>query len=98
WSVDYGRITPLIVKAVQELKALVDGLVAKVEKLYAMVMGHEEAIRKLQAANDNLERANTALVKRIDALERKFRAANDNDVTPVLKKAVGLGPEAKRRE
>lgn len=42
WSVDYGRITPLIVKAVQDLKHLFDA--------------HDEEIEKLKADNDNLHR------------------------------------------
>ena len=71
WAVDYGRVTPLIIKAVQELKSLFDGLVAKVEKLYAMVMGHDEQIKKLVAANDNLRADNTGL-------HRELKAANDN--------------------
>jgi hypothetical protein len=50
-----------IVKAIQELKAFVDRvaakvthLVAKVEKLAAEVTNHDAAIKELKAANDNL--------------------------------------------
>jgi phage shock protein A len=47
-------------------------------ELIAQATGQDEAIKKLQAANDNLERSNAALVQRIEALEARFKAANDN--------------------
>ena len=78
WAVDYGRVTPLIIKAVQELKSLFDGLVAKVEKLYAMVMGHDAAIKTLQAANDNEALDVKALRADNASLHLQLKAANDN--------------------
>ncbi|MEI6656312.1 MAG: hypothetical protein WCP45_16235, partial [Verrucomicrobiota bacterium] len=43
WSVDYGRVTPLLVQSIQDLKA----------------------------ENDALKAQNTAILKRLDALEAK---------------------------
>ena len=45
WAVDYGKLAPLIVKAVQELKAANDNLKAENDALRA----------ELDAANDNMK-------------------------------------------
>jgi hypothetical protein len=42
----------------------------------------------LQVANDNLQRSNAALVKRIEALEARLKAANNNHAA---------GPKRSRR-
>ena len=41
-------------------------------------------------APSSLDGMNAALVKRIEALEQIFRAANDNDAVPVLMKGSGV--------
>jgi hypothetical protein len=60
WSVDYGRITPLLVKAMQELKSLFDG-------------DHAELV-KLKAANDNQSAALKAANNNTAALRKEFEA------------------------
>ena len=71
WGVDYGRLTPLLVRSLQELKTLFDG-------------DHEEIVR-LKADNDNLHAVNNseaaeikseaaqinALTARLDAIEHR---------------------------
>jgi FtsZ-binding cell division protein ZapB len=71
WAVDYGRLTPLIVNAAQDLKHLVDGIVADVKKLtarvdeaFAKLAAHDGEIKELKADNDDLR--------------FELKAANDN--------------------
>ena len=82
-GLQYDKLVAPLIAAMQELKALFDGLAARVERLVAEVTEYDAAIKSLQAANDDLERGNAALVKRIEALEEKFKAANDNQASPV---------------
>jgi Chaperone of endosialidase len=69
-SLSYERLAAPIVKAVQELKALFDALGVKVEKLIAEGSGHDEAIKKLQARNASLEKANELLRDDIKQLHK----------------------------
>jgi Chaperone of endosialidase len=57
WAVDYGRVTPLLIKAIQELKSLFDSD-------HDMLAKDHDEITKLKADNDNLR-------ARVDALEAK---------------------------
>jgi len=52
WSVDYGRVTPLIVKAMQDLKHLFDADHDDIAKIKA---DNGELRRELNAANDNIK-------------------------------------------
>lgn len=77
-SLSYAELTVPLVKAVQELKALFDGLVAQVKDLAAQVLGLKDDVAKLKAENAALKAANDAqnikldaLMKRLDALEAK---------------------------
>jgi hypothetical protein len=111
-SISYADLVVPLVKAVQELKALFDGLVAKVEKLYAMVTGHGEAIKKLQAENESLRKDLNDLRKAFEAFRAAPRADNDNGVGPLrlradndntpvetkkLMKAAGMGARPRER-
>ena len=60
WQVDYGRITPLIVKAVQDLNTKTDGAVKSLKA------DNENLRAALNAANDNI----AELRKEVDALRR----------------------------
>ncbi len=60
WGVDYGRLTPLAIKAIQELKSLFDG-------------DHAE-ITKLKADNDNLRATNDNEAAQIKTLRDEFEA------------------------
>ena len=53
---------------------LVDGLVAKVEELYALVMSYDDAIKHLRAANDDQAAALKAGNDNTAALRREFEA------------------------
>lgn len=59
WAVDYGRVTPLLLKSIQELKSLNDAQAAQIE-------ADHKAIAQLKAAND-------AFAQRLDALEAARR-------------------------
>jgi hypothetical protein len=79
--------TPLLVKAVQELKLLADGVVGKVDELAVEVLDHGKAIRQLQVANDNLR--------------RDLKAMNDSyakDMRRFEKELDGLKAGANRRK
>lgn len=60
WAVDYGRVTPLLVRAVQELKALFDDLVAKCE-------GHDKLIAALTKRLDAQDAEIAPLKKALEA-------------------------------
>jgi Chaperone of endosialidase len=60
WGVDYGRLTPLIVKSVQDLKALFDGEAGD--------------INKLKADNDNLRARLDSDEREIGDLKRAIGA------------------------
>ena len=71
WSVDYGRVTPILVKAVQELKSLFDGLAEKVAQLFDMVSQLKAENAELRSQVDTLKAQNTDILKRLEALEAK---------------------------
>jgi hypothetical protein len=62
WMVDYGRITPLIIKSVQEQQQMIDEL----------SVGHKGLLWRLLAekkSNDDLKKQNENLEERIVKLE-----------------------------
>jgi hypothetical protein len=71
-AVEYGNITPVLVKAIQELHSLFDVDHGVLGKLQALFDSDHDDIAKLKAANDNQAKA-------IDDL----RAANDNETAQI---------------
>lgn len=68
WGVDYGRLTPLLVKSIQELKTLNDALVSRTTVLEA----------QLKAANDNYARSISKLEAKLETLEAAMHRAAPN--------------------
>jgi hypothetical protein len=64
WGVDYGRITPLIVKAVQDVNTEVEALKLVVKQKSVNEQTQQEQI-------DALLLQNKELIKRLDKLEQK---------------------------
>lgn len=84
WNVDYGRMTPLVVKSIQDLKARNDHLEARVAEL--------------RAANDNLRteneklRADNAQVKiRLERIEALLDGRPVGKETPLLRRNPETG-------
>ena len=71
WQVDYGKVTPLLVKAVQEIKDVVDGILAKIKELFDLVGKLQAENAALRAEVDTLKTQNTDILKRLDAIEEK---------------------------
>ena len=66
WSVDYGRVTPLIVKAVQDLNLKTDG------EINSLKADNDNLRTALKAANDNIE----SLRWEVDALRKTLKPVN----------------------
>lgn len=66
WSVDYGRVTPLIVKAVQDLNLKTDG------EINSLKADNDNLLAALKAANDNIE----SLRGEVDALRKILKPGN----------------------
>jgi endosialidase-like protein len=85
WGVDYGRLTPLIVKSVQELKTANDNLVSETEALRksreADGIVHKREMRDLRA---ELKAANDNHVKEAEAVEELRKELQE------LKKGAGF--------
>ncbi len=64
WGVDYGRMTPLLVKAVQELKTANDNLAAEITKLKAQNT-------EITALKASMKVQNEDLMRRLQVLEQK---------------------------
>jgi hypothetical protein len=73
-GVNYDRLTVPLIKAVQELKILFDGVEARIVALSARVDHHDADIAALKAANDNLKAANDNEKAELKALRDEFRA------------------------
>jgi hypothetical protein len=58
WSVDYGKVTPLLVKAIQEQQAEIEALKAKLE-----------SFDNLKAENSTLKAENTSIKTDVEALK-----------------------------
>jgi Chaperone of endosialidase len=87
WAVDYGRLTPLIVKAVQDLKHMLDGVIADVKKLAARVdeaftklAAHDSEIKKLKDENEVLR----AAVCKLDASAKFCHSFKTGKTLPAI--------------
>lgn len=76
WMIDYGRVTPLLVKAIQEqqrqiemLKDELDLKVVEVQNQEFTITEQTKAIAEQKKSNDNLTRVIQDLKNRIDRLE-----------------------------
>jgi hypothetical protein len=61
WAVEYGRLTPLLVKSVQDL--------------YEMIMGSKATISKLEAENARLKKADEAKARDIASIKAEAQKA-----------------------
>ncbi|MCX6106274.1 MAG: tail fiber domain-containing protein, partial [Proteobacteria bacterium] len=57
WQVDYGKLTPLLVKSVQDLQSENDQLKARADKAEADIRAKDAAIAQLKAESANLKAA-----------------------------------------
>jgi hypothetical protein len=76
WQVDYGRVTPLIVKAVQDLKAIFDADHAEVLRLKAANDNFAAVVKAQQRQIDALTAANRTVLKRMDEMGAFRRATS----------------------
>jgi Chaperone of endosialidase len=78
WSVDYGRVTPLLTKAIQEQQAEIDSLKAENVRLQAdanKVSVVEAENARLKGKTDKLAAKMEALEKTMAAMQTKHRSA-----------------------
>jgi len=73
-SLDYSRLTAPIVKAIQQLHAMLQELVEHVKDLAARIDGHDADLKALKAENADLKAENAEIRKRLDAIEKKMAA------------------------
>ena len=71
WEVDYGRLTPLLVKSVQELKGLFDEIKGRLDAVYERLSGHDRAIASLKTQNAVFKADGAAKDQAIAALKAK---------------------------
>jgi hypothetical protein len=69
-SMDYSGMVVPLVKAVQEIKAVLDDVLAKIAKLFDMLGELEEKITRALAENQQLKQENKQLRDRLDTIER----------------------------
>lgn len=91
-QIDYGKLTPLLTAAIQELKRMLDTVIADFKNLAAKVLGIQEELKQVKteiedelkqvrAENADLRRALDELtreVKMMREVSMPFKAANDN--------------------
>jgi hypothetical protein len=86
WGVDYAGLSPVLVKAVQELKTESDTLKARIEAL-------EKENRELKGTNTNLQTEVVSLktnqVSELDAVKKQLEE---------IKKVLGMEANAKKKE
>ena len=74
WSVDYGRMTPLLTKAIEDLKSLFDADHERLARLGAANDNQAAEIKQLSLANEALKAANDNQGADLKALKAEFSA------------------------
>ncbi|MGE3975448.1 MAG: tail fiber domain-containing protein, partial [Bdellovibrionales bacterium] len=72
WSVDYGRLTPLIVKSVQELNNKCEMSQEQLASIQHIVARHERDIASVKTENEKLKRENVAQAKELEAIKARL--------------------------
>ncbi|MFA7308897.1 MAG: tail fiber domain-containing protein [Patescibacteria group bacterium] len=99
WSVDYGKITPLIVQAVQDQQKEIIGLQGDVEGLKKLVTASRD-IKDMKAQIATLDQKVlevAALDGRLDSVEKKVDK-HSRDIEKLQKQVEELQKEIKKKE
>ena len=91
WTVDYGRITPLLTKAIQEQQGEIDTLRQQAKNQEAAIKAENAELKaenvKLQAQNTELREANRTLAEissQMEALKKAVAVMQQKDKDEIL--------------